>query len=113
MQNYVLPWQKPGLLGFVLGGRPLVPSPLEQIRTTLAQASQAQPPRPSEASEALSGDERRTITEVVLKPKAPPLKKTKIYKEQDQCQRRNQLLEAWTEILLKTPQVSETGAQPK
>ena len=110
MQNYVLPWQQPVLLGFVLGGRPLVPSLFEQVRTTLVQASQAQPPRPGEASEASSGDRKRPITEVLLKPKAPPMRKMKIYRKQGQSQRRDKLLEGWLEILLKAPHASRTGA---
>ena len=110
MQKYVLHWQKPGLLGFVLSGRPLLPSPLDQVQTNLAKASQAQPPRPEQDSVAQKGDNKRPYTEVLLKPKAPPQKRMKIHKEQDQSQRRDRLIEGWLEILLKTPQASQTGA---
>ena len=114
MQNFALPWQKHGLLGFVLGGRPLLPTPMEQLRTTLARTSQTQEPQPMAASTDGGGSkdeavEKRPRFEVVLKPKAMSAKRMKIYKEQDQPQRRSKLLEGWLEIVMREPSESQTG----
>ena len=113
--QFGLPWQKPGLMGFVLGGQPLVPSPLGHLQRTAfvakpatdkaEAANQAEPVAQEDAKEPAKPRARLALT-----AKAAPARKLKAYKAQDESERRTKLLAGWEEVLLKAPTASQTGA---
>ena len=78
MQHFVLPWQRPGLLGIVLGGRPLLPTPMEHLQATSLARKQLNPEVKSRGggaaddSEENDASDKRVRAEVVLKAKAAP-----------------------------------------
>ena len=118
MQSSALPWQRPGLLGVVLGNQPLLPMPMAHLgQTAFAQGQVSQEPKQATDQEVKDEEDSLSTKEATTKPrarlaltaKAAPKKKLKAYKDQDQAQRRAKLLDGWKELVQKAPRASQTG----
>eukprot|EP00973_Karenia_brevis_P088902 12329527-Karenia_brevis.AAC.1 len=97
------PWHRPGLLGFAVGGRPLMPGPFDALG--LGEVRSMVPPPMPRIPEALPIEP----TEVV----PPPSKRFKAGVAQEEDDRRSKLVESWAEIVGKDLEASEVGRQVK
>eukprot|EP00973_Karenia_brevis_P019214 2633613-Karenia_brevis.AAC.1 len=97
--GFVFPWQRNALMGHVLGGRPLIPGPADRLTKEYG------PPPP--VSKAVAAP--RKCPPLTLTPKAPPMKRFKVTKAQDESVRRDKLLEQWAKILGLRQEASNVG----
>ena len=118
MRSFALPWQKPGLMGFVLAGQPLLPTPMDRLqRTAFAETGAIQEHGKQDDESEVHEEEvieevpalNKPRARVILKAKAAPNKRIKAYKEQDDNQRRRKLLGGWEQVVARAPSRSQTG----
>ena len=72
MQSWALPWQRPGLMGFVLGGQPLLPTPMIHLQQTAFAQGKASAKAPTLGAPQASEDKEvgEGVAETTVKPRA-------------------------------------------
>eukprot|EP00973_Karenia_brevis_P015514 2123299-Karenia_brevis.AAC.1 len=92
----LMPWQRPGLLGHVIGGLPLFQTPWDALNLGGIRMMQApQPPSPQVAP--------------ALASPLPPSKRMKVAAAQDEELKRDKLIDSWVMVAGKQLGASRIG----
>eukprot|EP00973_Karenia_brevis_P032523 4486051-Karenia_brevis.AAC.1 len=97
-----MPWQRPGLLGFVMGGQELFPGPLAAMNLAATRTMIA-PPIPKLDMQVPHDPDHAE----------PPQKRIKVSAAQDEIRKREKLISGWELVVGKSLESSKTGRQVK